>query len=251
MEGTLRKLKDSGGDYVLPVTSASGVFLADGTTTVEGKLARATFPTIAADFFSTSAVLPWQNTAISSGTVAADIANMLHPGFVVLSSSASQNSGYRYILATTAITLVGGENTTIVFKTAPTLTGVTRRLGFHNTFNSSEASDGAFAFIADGVLKGRAINSSSASDTDTTYTLAADTWYRLVISLNADATAVVFTLYADNSTTVLWTAKLSANIPKNRQTGHGDVCTYGGTSAIVIGSLDYMDAFLPSARIVV
>jgi hypothetical protein len=123
-------------------------------------------------------------------------------------------------------------------------------MGFHNSVDHNAPTDGAYIKIAEGVLTGNTANNSTLSATATNYTLSADTWYRVKIELNIDATLATFTLYEDNTNTVLWTDTLSTNIPTTRTVGHGDVCTNSVSEVAVIGKLDYVALYLFKRRII-
>lgn len=199
--------------------------------------------------------LPWVNSAISSGTIGVLAPIPKHPGVLSYSSHASNaNSGYCFITEGSTFLLGGGEKTTIIFKTPASLTGVTRRMGFHDSASVSAPTDGVYIKMDADTLTGQTINNTTGSTTATNYTVSTATWYRAVIELNADATLAIFTLYADDSTTVLWQDTLATNIPTatGRNVGHGDVCTLASPSgATAIGAIDYMDIVLPNARRVV
>jgi hypothetical protein len=203
------------------------------------------------DFFHTAMSSPWQYSTIANGTNNYEVYDLKHGGVYGYMSSSSANSGRMVRIDNPGLYLSGGESTTIIFKTAPTLTGVTRRMGFVTTSDQSDCSDGVYLEIIDGVIKGKTANNNTRSVTETTFTLTADTWYRLKIVINTDITRAQYTLYADDSITVLWDDTLSLNIPKTRGVAHGDVCTYSGNSAILIGSIDYMDIIIPNARRIV
>lgn len=206
------------------------------------------------DFIHFNQSAPWTQAAVNTGSVSSLVTPaQKHPGVASYVSAAVANSGYGIRILITALLLAGGEKTTFIFKTATTITGVTRRMGFHDTTDYNDAVDGVYAEIVDGVIKGKTANNSVRSTTGTTYTLTAATWYRLVVQLNADASLATYTLYADDSATVLWKDTLTTNIPKTvgRETGHGDVCTYLPAVSDTIGHLDYIDLVLPNARRVV
>lgn len=201
---------------------------------------------VSEDFLLSTNTAPWKVSAISSGTTSSS-ATSKHPGIVSLLSSTTANSGNLTQTSKYTIVLGGGEKSTMIFKTAPAQATVTRRIGFHNTSDVTTPSDGVYCKADAGVLTGQNVASSVISTTPTNYNLAANTWYRLVIEINLNATSVTFTLYADDSDTVLWTDLLTTNIP-TALLGHGDVATSSGLSAINIGSLDYMDIYSPNAR---
>jgi len=205
---------------------------------------------VCSDFFydAAAATSPWAPVAIASGTKINLSGTQKHPGVLQLQSSTSANSGIVHRLALNCFLLAGSESTTETFKTADSQTTITRRMGFHNSVDSSAPADGVYAKIVDGTLTGQTSNNSTGSTTATNYALANGTYYRLKIVLNSNATLATFTLYADDSDTVLWTDTLSTNIPTARATGHADVCTSSGTTAITLGYLDYMDIVLPHTR---
>lgn len=194
----------------------------------------------------------WIGTATQSGSAGASFGTAKHPGLVgYLCHASNANSGYKMVTDATCILLAGGEKTTIIFKTPSAITGVTRRIGFHDTLDVNAPTDGVYVLISETTLTGQTMSNGTGSTTGTSYTVSTATFYRLVIELNADATLATFTLYADDSDTVLWTDTLATNIPTGagRTVGHGDVCTLASPSgAINIGYLDYIDIVLPNAR---
>ena len=97
---------------------------------------------------------------------------------------------------------------------------------------------------------GKTSNFNTRSVTSNTYTITPNTWYRSKVELNEDATLATYTLYADDSETVLWTNTLATNIPKTagREVGHGFISTSSGTTAISLANLDYMDIILSKTR---
>jgi spore coat protein U-like protein len=191
---------------------------------------------------------PWTFNAINGGTRNVATSEPKHPGVWNISSSASANSGGSFSINNTCMVLSGGEKTTIIFKTAPQILDVKRMTGFLSSNSATAPQYGAYCDITDGVIKGATVNNGPASYTATTYTLAANTWYRLVIEVNSDATQVTYTLYADDSDTILWQDTLSTSIPTGAL-GQADVCyMVSPSSATVIGYIDYMDIVLPRAR---
>ena len=191
----------------------------------------------------------WYGAALAGGSVVIyDTLLPKHPGIGLFMSSTSANSGYKYRTESYAITLGGGEKTTFIFRTPAIQTTITRYMGFADSPDHSAPTDGVYGKILDGVLTGQASNNSVVSTTGSNYTLAANTWYRLVIELNDNATLATYTLYADDSDTVLWSDTVAANIPTARNTGHGDTVSSSGTTAVTLGYLDYMDIELKNIR---
>jgi hypothetical protein len=203
------------------------------------------------DFLASTQTYPFATNAVASGIIGNTDGTVKHPGTVIFVSSTSANSGYKLNAGAATILLGGKEKTTVIFKTPADLTSITARIGFHDSADHTAPVDGVYVLISGTTLDGRTMNNSAGSNTATTYTVAAGTWYRLVIELNADATLATFTLYADDSDTVLWADTLSTNIPKARTTGYGITATSSGTTAITVLTLDYADIKFDSARRVV
>ena len=211
---------------------------------------------ISNDVLSVSTLSPWIVSVIQSGTFAMTLPAQKHPGVATYTSHASNgNSGVCLYIAMATLYLAGMEKSTFIFKTPASLTGVTRRMGLHNSNNSTAPSNGVYiAMIAD-VLTGRTATDASTypdrrSITGSSYTISSNTWYRATIELNTDASLATFTLYADDSNTVLWTDTINTYIPKYPQyVGHADNCTLEAPSgATVIGCIDYVDVALPGQR---
>lgn len=201
-----------------------------------------------------TSVTPWFSSTVNSGSINVGTGTAKHPGVGSYKCGTAGNGGGKIVLGATSLILTGREKTTIVFQTAADQSTVNRYMGFHDATTVSEPVDGVYCQIAyadtHAVLTGKTAAASTRSTTDTSYNLDNSTWYRLVVELNADATLATYTLYADDSNTVLWTDTLDSNIP-TAVTGHGDVCTGSGTSDIYIGYIDYMDVTLnPNWRIV-
>ena len=64
----------------------------------------------------------------------------------------------------------------------------------------------------DGILVGKTSNNSARSTTATSYALAINTWYKLTITMNADATVATFAVHSEAGA-LLWTDTLNTNIP--------------------------------------
>jgi len=198
--------------------------------------------------FLTASVHPWGGNPINSGTWTGLNPTSKHNGIRTYTSSTTANSGYGILANVNSFMLIGGEKTTFIFKTPTVQSTITRRIGFLNSIDSTPPTDAASFRIIGASLYGSCNNNSNSTATSTGYILAADTWYRGVITINSDATLATFTLYADDSASVLWSDTITTNIPVNRLIGHGDIATSSGTTAITLGHLDYMDMIIPNAR---
>jgi hypothetical protein len=191
----------------------------------------------------------WIGAAVNAGTIAVAVSIAKHPGVVAyLSHASNADSGYKFTTDAGTILLTGGEKSTAIFKTAAVLTGITRRIAFHNATNITAPTDGVYAKIApDGKITGNVTVSNVIAATASDYQLLADTWYRLKIEINAAGTVSTFTLYADDSDTVLWSDTVTAAIPTTA-TRHCDIATLAAPSgATTIGYIDWLD-FVPTAR---
>ena len=235
-------------------TSAS---MANGNITIDGVETVVYNSTIdnryGNDFIIDSYYNPYSINVINSGTYAYSTSNIdsKHIGVIDYTSSTNANSGVNINMATNQLILSRKENVNAIIKTSSTLTGITRRIGFCDTFSTTAPTNGIYIEIVDGVITGKINKNGTINSTTTTYTLTANTWYRINIQMNTTGTGVIFTVYTDNSTQVLWTSTVNtANIPLNVPLSCGDICFSSGTTAILLGSLDYLDFSLPNLRIV-
>jgi hypothetical protein len=93
-----------------------------------------------------------------------------------------------------------------------------------------------------GLITGRTMNNSANSVTGTNFQAVTNTWYRLRVLINADASRVDFYCY-DEAGNQLWTDNITTNIPTaaGRETGCGIVATNGGTSAVALVDVDLIE----------
>jgi len=195
--------------------------------------------------FLSNSYHPWQGAAVSGGTLVLAVGQPNHPGIKETKSSTNVNSGYYFLLTTNALLLAGSEACQAYIRPI-TLAGTTIRIGFHNTGSSAAPTDGAYIEIAhvgatDGVALGKTANNANYSSTGTNYTLITNTWYRLLIVLNADATRVNFYIYSEAGA-LLWTDSLTTNIPTapGHETGNGIIATNSLTISMPLLDVDYI-----------
>lgn len=189
---------------------------------------------------SVTSSAPWSLATISNGTLTDVVPTAEHPGVLQFSSSTTPNSGYRIHLAQLAFILGGTEKCDIILK-PKTLADTTIRAGFHDSTTSGAPVDGCYFHLnpATAKITGRTMDNSAASTTGTDFQAVTNTWYHLVVELNADATRVDFTIY-DEAGAVLWTDNLTTNIP----TGASRACqctvvaTNSNSSAVALLELD-------------
>lgn len=180
------------------------------------------------------------------GTISPLAGEVNHPGIVNLISSVAANSGYYFFTTITGFLLAGGETTEIIFKTRDITANTYVRMGFSDVAGLvTTPTDGVYININGETLDGRTVSNSVSSTTGTAYTLLDETWYRLKIILNSDATRVDFYLY-NEAGIELWTDFLTTNIPTTtgRQTGHGITAYFAGTTATGLISIDYMNLYI-------
>lgn len=194
-------------------------------------------------------VTPWQGIAVGAGTLSIAGGTAKHPGQHIIKSHASTvNSGWTWLISSVAFLIAGGEEAEFIFQYISPAAGVnTIRIGFHDTADINIPVDGAWLDIVAGVLTGRTSSNSSASATASNFNLTSATWYRVKITLNANASLVTFTLYSEAGT-VLWTDTLNTNIPTGagRIVGHGIIATNsapGGTGQNIY-TIDYMSILI-------
>ena len=202
------------------------------------------------DFMVTSNLMspPFLGASIVSGIQAgAGVVNNEHPGQIIFASDQSSpaaNSGYRYIMTQTSITIGGGEIFELVFKTIGSIHADTLvRMGIHDGANHNAPVDGVWIEQNGTTLDGRTRNNGSGSTTSTSFTLSNNTWYRGKITMNSDATLATYELFTADGTQV-WTDTLATNIPTTRATGCGvlGVITSANTSNIIF--VDYMTFYI-------
>jgi hypothetical protein len=183
---------------------------------------------------------------INSGT--ASYVNTLsnHPGYLVSNSASSANSGVRTLLLGNFSGLKpfsGGEIYECEFQ--PKVSGnanTTMRFGFIDTADSTNVVDGAYFELAEGSLNlvGKTASNSSRSTSSTILTLVVDTWYRCRITVNSNATSVLFAVYSESGT-LLGSASLTDNIPTDAAYifSAGFVNTNSSTTPTLLSWLDY------------
>jgi hypothetical protein len=84
-------------------------------------------------------------------------------------------------------------------------------------------------------------NNSTRTTSATVHTATVNTWYRVVITLNSDATQVTCEVFNDSGTSQ-GSQSNTTNIPtaSGRETGHGFIYTNSGTTAVLGFYLDWM-----------
>lgn len=181
--------------------------------------------------------------AISTGTnntalPAAAQDGIGHDG-VLLRSSTTANSGYRYAPSSRVGMTFGGTSRKFRghFRWRTAFTGTTVRIGFHDTDTSADATDGAYFEIVAATCSAKTANNTARTTAPTTATLSLDVYYTFDIDVNQAGTAARFRVYAGNSSTPVLDQTITTNIPANtaRSFSANLVATNSGTTAVDLG----------------
>jgi len=194
------------------------VYLMDGIVTNISPSAL-TYGFVFCDFFTAngSNVDPYLGNGSSSGTISASVTDSKvvanHPGVVVLRSSTSANSGYQVRGQTAGLRLGGGEYAIFIINLD--VSNCTVYLGFHDTQDQTDPTDGVYVKITESGGNPTAVAwtaNNSVRSSSSSYTMAIDTWYRVMVPLSTDASTATYTIY-NEAGTVLWTTTIATNIP--------------------------------------
>lgn len=195
---------------------------------------------------TTAADATFVGTATSSGTNNTGIPTAALDGVwvngVFLRSSATANSGYRYM----GSSVVGNYFSTIpqkfrcVWKPLTAHTNWTIRLGYLDTTSQADAVDGAYFEIINGVAVAKTSSNSVRTTSGTTLTLTLAKAY--IFEIEATSTSVSFTIEDGVTGAVVYSQTISTNIPNTtaRVFGVGFVANNSGTTAVDGGILYYM-----------
>jgi len=189
---------------------------------------------------SVTCALPWYPGTIGSGGPAyADLnGEPNHPGLIRVTSGTGAGSGKVFHLQLNALLLAGTERAEYVVR-PQTLTNTLLRCGLHDSYTNSDPTDGVYLQSSDGLIEGKTSNNSTRSTTGTSYQMVTDTWYRLVVEVNSDATRVDFYVYSEAGVE-LWHDYLTANIPTSagRESGNALSVSNYGTDAVALLDID-------------
>lgn len=206
-----------------------------------------------ADFITaaTGSNPPFTFTAVSSGTSAANITNInaSHPGIIRLTSSTTANGGFRVYTDITGIQIGGGEEYVCIF--APVnFTTTTFRAGFFDATTSVDAADGIyFEYSTSGALMFKTASNSARTTSATLATLSLNTWYKIKLVVNSNATSATGYLY-DAAGALLGSETITTTIPTGsaRVTGSGIIATESTTTATGMVDIDYQHVKLKPVR---
>ncbi len=249
--------------YSLNVTNgnvnvSNGNLIVNGNVSVNGTLLNANNYPIAdggADFWNpytleftncnANAVNPFLGATTGSATFTAQTGNPEHPGICRLTDSTTANANYRVLSDATAFRVNGTERARFIFRQVSTRTTASCRFGFQDsTAIQTLPTDGIYFNFTASVLTGSARSNSATTTTTTSYSTALNAWYNAIFTVNSAGTSVLFELYDENVTTLLWSDTVASNIPiaAGRETGFGVICGETSTDAAQgMADLDFMN----------
>jgi hypothetical protein len=199
------------------------------------------------DFYHTSSPQDiFVGTAISSGTSAQNgtNANANHPGIARMTSSTTANGGYRW--QTEKHILLAGSEKFIAILRPLNISTTVFRIGLHESTTSAEPLDGAYIETdTSGNAFCKTTNNATSTTSASIGTLAINTWYRLEIETNSDATLVTCSLYNASGVFVA-SQTVNTNIPTGagRLVRAGIVATESTTTATAMVDVDYLGYFV-------
>lgn len=195
------------------------------------------------DFLTGSANEFISGQNINSGTFAQNQTNQTinNPGVVRLTSSTTANSGASWRTSSVPLRLKGQEVCNFIINPL-TFSNTTFRAGIHNTTNSVEPTVGVyFEYSNSGVLTLKTSNNNTPVSTSTITTLSINTWYKLRLIVNLNATIILAEVF-DNVGVLIASVTQTTNIPSIiHNLNAGFICTNSGTTATPLIDVDFMD----------
>jgi hypothetical protein len=158
--------------------------------------------------------------AVSSGTLGAT--TDVYMGTFRMSDSTTNNGGARCYSDYTRY-FIGGEKISVRFKPNTNVLNTTIRIGFADSTTVAVPTDGCYLQCFNLVCTGYCKNNAGPTATATTYTMSANTWYTFTGEMNATNTDFNFTMWNAAKTTILWTKKVTGNIPNTNARVFGQV----------------------------
>jgi hypothetical protein len=167
-----------------------------------------------------------------------------HPGIVRLNNGASGSFGYISTHLDSILFSYGAYECEFAVYVTALSNGTdtyTLRIGFLDSL-SGAPTDGAWISYTDGVNSGKWLantaNNTTTSTSDLGVTVAATTWYRVQVAVNAAGTLVTYTI-KNNAGTTLGSTTLAANIPTTRTTGNGATMVKSAGAGAVYTYIDW------------
>lgn len=206
-------------------------------------IGKAKMPPAMSDLIS-SLYYPFTPAAIGGGTYAGIEDETNHPGVVRISGQTS--TGAVITLGGLTAVLIGGLEVAEFIVRWKLVLNTVMRLGFFDTVGTGVPVDRVEFVHSAGTVKGACSNNSASTLTVTAFTPVVNTWYRLRIEVNADASLVTFYIYDCATGALMWSDTVSSNIPTaaGRETGFG-VLAYKTTAGVVsLLDVDYMQYYI-------
>ena len=191
-------------------------------------------------------IYPWMESLIGAGSISNAQSEENHPGIARISQVGANTGGSLWLGNAANILIAGQEETEFIVRPA-VLTTAVYQFGFLDSFTAvGAASDGVYFQFQGAQIIGVTLSSGVSSTTATNYVPSINTWYRLKLVINSNATRVDFYIY-DESGNLLWTDNLTTNIPTTagRVTSHGLRCYNTGAATRTLVDVDYMSLFVP------
>lgn len=192
----------------------------------------------------------WDGQAILSGTTAqSGITTINHPGIAELSSSTTANSGYNFTIDEEAIFIGGGEIFEASIKTPSSFSNRTIGVGFYD----GTSGDTDFAYVnidSSGVATLKTSSDGSSVTTSSAIaTLSTNTWYRVRITVDDDASGITAAIFNDAGTSQ-GSQENTTNLPTSSDdfTGCGIFGKNSTTSSVTIVYVDYLSLSYSAGR---
>jgi hypothetical protein len=200
------------------------------------------------DFLSGSSVagcLPWNSATVGvTGTITSiNTSDSEMIGAVRLASIATANTGWYMLTSITGHMLDGDEKTEIVFRVPAASATTVIRAGFGNSLTTTAPTNGIYMEIANLTATFRVRTNSVNTDAASTFTLTANTWYRLVIETNGTG-STTFHLFDRSGVPVTNSPRVvTAAIPSiaGREVGHGVLAYNTAATAVNLLDICYMN----------
>lgn len=187
------------------------------------------------------------NVALASGTAALTTTAGVgtgHPGVILISSSASANSGD--VMAGNGDAFSGANpglryRGVFMVPASGFVAGATHRIGLHDATTSADAVDGCYLEVVNATASFKTAAASTRTTNATTATLIAGTWYTVHVWFLTTTTARCVVI--NDAGTVMLDVTNVANVPTNAQFFRPCHLSFNsGTAALALCNVDYMGA---------
>lgn len=198
---------------------------------------------VSTHFISTSHS-PWIGAAVNTGSLSSNTSDSESQGMTTFKGgTVGNNQGYRITTSQASCQLRTGCIFEAVFKPIDLTTGQLQ-IGFIDSLNEAESTDGAYFIIAGATLTAKnsaaGVRSSPASGPD--YTVTSRKYLgRIVVG----ASSIAYKIYEYPAMTLVYDKTISTNMPGVTDlTGSGVIATSTGTTSPDIVTMDRMYMYL-------